>query len=144
MRRRCASAVQAVLSDEPGALVIPTPTTAEIDYMLGVRLGAPARRAFLADLAAARFTVAGLEREDYARIINLEAGYANLGLGLADSALVVLAARHRTTWILSFDERHFCRIAPGIASEAESWRSVPTAESARGLQRYRSSRCICI
>ncbi len=45
-------------------------------------------------------------------MIDVDARYADLDLGLADCALVVLAARHRTTRILSFDERHFRAIAP--------------------------------
>lgn len=105
-------AVRDALAGEPGALVIPAPTTAEVDYMLGQRLGEAARRAFLVDLASGRFVVAALEREEYAQIIELEARYADLGLGLADCALVVLAARHRTTRILSFDERHFRAVRP--------------------------------
>lgn len=92
--------------------MIPAPTTAEIDYMLGKRLGAPARRAFLADLAIGRFSVAALEREEYARVVDLEARYSDLVLGLSDCALVVLAARYRTTRILSFDERHFRAVRP--------------------------------
>jgi predicted nucleic acid-binding protein len=104
--------VRATLSDEPGALVIPAPTTAELDYMLGQRFGIPARRAFLVDLATGRFSVAALEREEYARIVELEDRYADLELGLADCALVVLAARYRTTRILSFDERHFRAVRP--------------------------------
>jgi predicted nucleic acid-binding protein len=92
--------------------VIPAPTTAEIDYMLGKRLGAPARQAFLADLAIGRFSVAALEREEYARVVDLEARYSDLVLGLSDCALVVLAARYRTTRILSFDERHFRAVRP--------------------------------
>jgi len=106
------AAILDALSSEPGALVIPAPTTAEIDYLLGQRFGPGARRAFLADLAAGRFSVGSLERGDYATIIGLEARYADLDLGLADCALVVLAARHRTTRILSFDERHFRTVAP--------------------------------
>jgi len=96
-----------LLTSEPDALVIPGPTTAEIDYLLGQRFGHAARRAFLRDLAAGRFVVAGLDREDYATIVGLEARYADLHLGLADCALVVLADRYRTERILSFDERHF-------------------------------------
>lgn len=53
------------LGGERGVLVIPAPTTAEIDYLLGQRFGQAARRAFLADLAAGRFTVAGLDVGDY-------------------------------------------------------------------------------
>jgi len=106
------AAILAAIEEEPGSLVIPAPTTAEIDYLLGQRLGHPARRAFLSDLAAGRFTVAPLEREDYATIADIEARYADLSLGLADCALVVLAHRYETTRILSFDERHFRAVTP--------------------------------
>ena len=105
-------AILSAMQREPGSLVIAAPTTAEVDYMLGQRFGDAARRAFLADLAAGRFTVACLERQDYATIAELDARYADLKLGLADWALVVLARRHETTRILTFDERHFRVVAP--------------------------------
>ncbi len=105
-------AILNALASETGALVIPAPTTAEIDYLLGQRFGPGARRAFLADFAAGRFSVGDLERGDYATIIDLATRYADLDLGLADCALVTLAARHRTTRILSFDERHFRAVTP--------------------------------
>ena len=34
-------------------------------------------------------------------------GYADLGIGLADASIVVLAGRHRTLDVLTLDERHF-------------------------------------
>jgi uncharacterized protein len=105
-------AILHVLTAEHEALVIPAPTTAEIDYLLGQRFGPAARRAFLTDLAAGRFTVANLEREDYTTVLDLEALYADLSLGLADCALITLADRHRTTRILTFDERHFRAVTP--------------------------------
>jgi predicted nucleic acid-binding protein len=105
-------AILAAIQDEPGSLVIPAPTTAEIDYLLGQRLGDPARRAFLTDLAAGRFTVASLERDDCATVADLGARYADLRLGLVDCALVVLAHRYETTRVLTFDERHFRAVAP--------------------------------
>jgi len=104
--------ILATLAAEPGPLVVPAPTTAEIDYLLGQRFGRAARRAFLADLAAGRFVVAGLAREDLVTIVDLEARYADLDLGLADCALVTLAHRHRTTRLLTFDERHFRAVTP--------------------------------
>ena len=103
----CREQILGLLTAETEALVIPAPTTAEVDYLLGQRFGHAARRAFLRDLAAGRFVVAGLDREDYATIVGLEARYADLRLGLADCALVVLADRFRTERIVSFDERHF-------------------------------------
>jgi uncharacterized protein len=100
-------AILDLLRHEPGSLVIPAPTTAEVDYLLGQRFGQPARRAFLDDLAAGRFTVAALERDEYATVVGLDERYSDLQLGLADCALITLAGRYRTTRILSFDERHF-------------------------------------
>jgi uncharacterized protein len=100
------------LRSEPESLVVPAPTTAEVDYLLGTRFGPLARRAFLGDLARGRFTVASLEREDYETVLSLETRYADLELGLADCALVVLADRYRTDRLLTFDERHFRAVAP--------------------------------
>jgi predicted nucleic acid-binding protein len=105
-------AILDALTAEHEALVIPAPTTAEIDYLLGQRFGPAARRAFLTDLAAGRFIVANLEREDYTTVLDLEVRYADLDLGLADCALITLADRHRTTRILTFDERHFRAVTP--------------------------------
>jgi predicted nucleic acid-binding protein len=96
-----------ILRAEPGSLVIPAPITAEVDYLLGRLFGQAARRAFLRDLAAERFLVAALERDDYATVVDLDERYADLRLGLADCALITLARRYRTTRIFSFDERHF-------------------------------------
>lgn len=104
--------ILATLKDEPGELIMPAPTTAEVDYLLGQRFGRAARRAFLNDLAHGRFRVACLEREDYETVLELDRRYADLSLGLADCALVALAERYRTTRILSFDERHFRAVTP--------------------------------
>jgi predicted nucleic acid-binding protein len=104
--------IDQLLRSLDGPLVIPAPVTAEVDYLLGQRLGHGPRRQFIADLAAGRFTVACLEREDYATIGELDARYADLALGLADCALVVVARRYRTNRIMSFDERHFRAVSP--------------------------------
>jgi predicted nucleic acid-binding protein len=100
-------AVEAALRSEPGDLVIPAPVCAEVDYLLGTRLGRGARVAFLDDLAAGRFTVPCLERDDYAVVAGLERKWADLDVGLADLAVVVLAGRLNTRRLLTFDERHF-------------------------------------
>jgi hypothetical protein len=104
--------VEALLREEPGELVIPFPVTAEVDYLLGRRLGRRARLAFLDDLAAGRFTVAGLEAEDYRLVLDLERRYEGLDAGLADLSAVVVAGRCRTRRLLTFDERHFRSLRP--------------------------------
>ncbi|HEY4810012.1 MAG TPA: hypothetical protein VIH71_03040 [Solirubrobacteraceae bacterium] len=104
--------IDELLRTVDGPLIIPAPVTAEVDYLLGQRVGRRSQRNFIADLAAGRFTVACLEREDYATIAELDARYADLELGLADCALVVIANRYKTDRIVSFDERHFRAVTP--------------------------------
>jgi hypothetical protein len=101
-----------LLRQERGDLILPAPVAAEVDYMLGVRLGQAARRAFLEDLAARRFEVACLAPGDYATVASLDARYADLELGLAACAVVVLAARFDTDRLLTFDERDFRPVEP--------------------------------
>ena len=57
--------VRKALLGETGKLVLPAPVSAEVDYLLGVRLGRLARQSFLAELATGRFEVACLELFEY-------------------------------------------------------------------------------
>lgn len=101
-----------IREEEEGSLVLPAPVAAEVDYLLGARFGEAARRAFLSDLAAGRYDVACLEAGDYRTVAELDARYADLGLGLADCSILVLAERLGIRRLLSFDERHFRAVAP--------------------------------
>lgn len=101
-----------IRDEEEGPLVLPAPVAAEVDYLLGVRFGHAARRAFLSDLAARRYDVACLEVDDYRAIAEIDTRYADLDLGLADCSVVVLAERYKTQRLLSFDERHFRAVTP--------------------------------
>ncbi|MGH9303512.1 MAG: PIN domain-containing protein [Acidimicrobiales bacterium] len=106
------SSIESLLRDEPGELVIPAPVTAEVDYLLGRRLGRSSRLAFLDDMATGRFTVANLEPDDYRVVAGLERRYDDLDVGLADLGVVVVANRYRTRRLLTFDERHFRALRP--------------------------------
>ncbi|MHB1487445.1 MAG: type II toxin-antitoxin system VapC family toxin [Acidimicrobiales bacterium] len=106
------SRIEELLREESGELVIPAPVTAEVDYLLGRRLGRVARLAFLDDLAAGRFTVACLEAGDHGVVADLERRYHDLDVGLADLSVVVVAGRSSTRRILTFDERHFRALGP--------------------------------
>lgn len=101
-----------IRDEEEGRLVLPAPVAAEVDYLLGVRFGEAARRAFLSDLAAQRYDVACLEADDYRAVSELDIRYSDLGLGLADCSIVVLAERYESRRLLSFDERHFRAVVP--------------------------------
>lgn len=111
-RDPAAASVRDVLRSEVGDLVLPAPVTAEVDYLLGRRFGPAPRRAFLDDLAAGRFLVECLEPDEYADVARVDRQYHALELGLADCALVVLAARLNTRRILTFDLRHFSVVRP--------------------------------
>jgi predicted nucleic acid-binding protein len=104
--------IESILREEAGELVIPAPITAEVDYLLGQRIGRTARLAFLNDLAAKRFTVACLEPDDHGVIAELEARYDDLNAGLADLSMVVVAERFATTRLLTFDVRDFRALRP--------------------------------
>jgi hypothetical protein len=95
-----------------GAVFIPAPVTAEVDYLLGQRFGARARRAFLEDLRSRRFETPGLDARDYETAIELDRQYADLNLGLADLSVAVLAQKLGTRQLLTFDERHFRVVRP--------------------------------
>jgi uncharacterized protein len=97
---------------ESGALYVPAPVTAEVDYLLGRRFGPPARLAFIADLAARRYASPGLEAQDYEAVLEVNRRYADLDVGLADLSIVVLARKLGTRRVLTFDERHFRAIRP--------------------------------
>ena len=104
--------IETVLQQESGELVVPAPVTAEVDYLLGRRLGRRARVAFLEDLAAGRFTVGCLEPDDHGVVVDLERRYADMDVGLADLSVVVLAQRWSTRRLLTFDDRHFRTLRP--------------------------------
>lgn len=101
-----------IRDEEEGSLVLPAPVAAEVDYLLGVRFGEAARRAFLTDLAARRYDVACLEVDDYRAVSELDARYSDLSLGLADCSIAILAERYKTRRLLTFDERHFRAVTP--------------------------------
>ena len=99
--------IESLLRNEPGQLVIPAPVTAEVDYLLGQRLGRAARLAFLEDLAAGRLVVACLDATDHGTVAGLEKQYTDLDVGLSDLSMVVIAGRYGTSRLVTFDERHF-------------------------------------
>ena len=101
-----------MLETEPGPLIIPAPVTVEVDYLLRQRGGARAARRFLEDLAEERFRVASPTVEEYGLVLAVHDRHAALDLGLADLSVVVLAARYRTTRLLTFDERDFRQVTP--------------------------------
>lgn len=99
--------VVAALETEPGSLVLSPFVLAELDYFLLCNLGVGHELAFLSQVAAGAFELAPVEAEDVRRAGELIDRYRDLGIGLADASLVVLADRYGTDRILTLDERRF-------------------------------------
>jgi predicted nucleic acid-binding protein len=85
---------------------------AELDYMLRRKAGHRAARVALAELADGAYELPHLDAGDLHRALEVDTPYADLGIGITDASLVVLAARYDTRDLLTFDQRHFRKISP--------------------------------
>jgi predicted nucleic acid-binding protein len=89
------------------ALLLSPFVLAELDYLLSVRVGAAAQRMLLGEVARGAYVLESFSAMDVATALDVMVRYGDLGIGLADASIVVLAARHRVNDVLTLDERHF-------------------------------------
>lgn len=83
----------------------------ELDHLLGARSRTSRLSDFYAEIRRGSLGVEwwpGLENE----ASEVADRHAEIGIGLVDASLVVLAARLETNRIASFDERHFRAVEP--------------------------------
>jgi predicted nucleic acid-binding protein len=92
-------------------LMVPVPVVVETDQLLRGRVGAHAASLFLAAIAAGEHEIAYLSAGLLRRAVEIDAGFADLGLGFADAAVMALAERHDLP-ILTFDFEHFRATRP--------------------------------
>lgn len=99
--------VSAAIGADPGPYVVSPYVLAELDYLLATRRGVTAELASLAELAGGAWDLPSLHASDLRRAAEIIDRYRDQRIGLADASLVVLAARLRTSRLLTLDERHF-------------------------------------
>jgi len=94
--------------------VVSPMVVAEADYLLASRLGPKAARRFASDIASEAYDLAVWTSSDHAQALAVIDRQGDDGdyLGIADASNVILADRHRTTTILTLDQRHFRRLRP--------------------------------
>ena len=80
---------------------------AELDYLLTRHVSARIARLFLREVAGGAYELAPFDADDVARAAVVLERYGDLGLGLGDASIVVLAERYRTVDVLTLDEWHF-------------------------------------
>jgi uncharacterized protein len=101
-----------LLETHPGPLIVPTLVIAEVAHLADRRLGPRAELIFAQDLAEGTLTPDPVEPEDWLRIAELAAMYADFPLGMVDASVIACAERHGATEIATTDRRHFTAIRP--------------------------------
>jgi uncharacterized protein len=105
-------AVRQAVESDPGPFILSPFVLAELDYLVSRRLGQQVERELLEDVANGAYELAEFSPDDVVTAMELIDRYADLRLGLTDASVAVLAARHRTTRLLTLDERDFRPMRP--------------------------------
>ncbi|HEY3733833.1 MAG TPA: PIN domain-containing protein [Streptosporangiaceae bacterium] len=95
-----------------GPLVLSPLVLAELDYFILTRLGARAEQKVLAELRSPAYRLASFTDDDFKLASEVAGKYGDMQLGLTDASIMVQAARHKTTKILSLDQKHFGAVRP--------------------------------
>lgn len=101
------SAARRALEAEPGPYLLSPFVLAELDYLLATRVGGDAELSLLREVTRGAYSLESFDAEDVHEAVTIIERYAELGLGLADASIVVIATRSGTDRILTLDERHF-------------------------------------
>jgi predicted nucleic acid-binding protein len=106
-----AAAAAALREASPPLLLSPF-VLAELDYLLLTRVSSQAEVALLEEVAGGAYQLEAFDHQDVDAAVQYVRKYEDLGLGLADASLIVLADRHGATDVLTLDERHFRAARP--------------------------------
>lgn len=111
----------AVIAGHPGPFLLSPFVLAELDYLLGARVGAAAQQALLTEVVQGAYRLEPFDAADVGVAQGVIAKYVDQQIGLADASLVVLAARHRVRNLLTLDHRHFGVIRPLAGRAFRLW-----------------------
>jgi len=89
------------------ALILSPFVLAELDYLLSTRISVSASIELLRDVEAGSYELAPFTPEDIGEARLIVERYDDLGIGLADASIVVLADHYDCNRVLTLDERHF-------------------------------------
>ncbi len=106
------AAVAEVLDGATEPLVLSPYVVAELDYLVGSRLGVDAELAVLRELSGGAWDLPNFGFEDLREASSVIQRYRDQAIGVADASNVVLGTRYRTRTILTLDHRHFDVLRP--------------------------------
>lgn len=99
--------VRRCLGESTEVLVVSPYVLAELDYLIGTRIGMAAELAVLRELTGPAYELATVSADALGIAADIVERYRDSTIGLTDASLVVLAERYRTYRILTLDHRHF-------------------------------------
>ena len=106
------AAVSHVLTRATEPLVLSPYVVAELDHLVGSRLGVEAEVAVLRELGGGAWELPAFGTEELQRAAAVVERYRDQAVGVADASNVVLAARYRTRTVVTLDHRHFRVLRP--------------------------------
>ncbi|MDB9529453.1 PIN domain-containing protein [Oscillatoria sp. CS-180] len=104
--------VLAIAQNTDERLVLPIVVLPEICYLIASRLGHAAMRRFVASMPPNALQIESLLPEDWSRIDQILAAYADNQLDFTDAAIVTIAERLMITRVYTLDRRDFSVIRP--------------------------------
>lgn len=110
-QRHHRESARALLASKPPRILSPF-VLAELDYLIQKYGGIAHELLLLEEVARGAYELAPFDTVDLEEASRLIAAHRDLGIGLADASLVVLAGRYQTREILTLDQRHFRALRP--------------------------------
>lgn len=115
-------AATAFLSKRDDKLWVPALVLAELDHLVGARLGEKARATVIDDVLRTA-NVIPFDHDVAVRSARVAGTYSGFPIGLTDATLVVHAHDYRTLDLFTVDQRHFRAIKP--LGQGVSFRLLP-------------------
>ena len=99
--------VKQVMESTEGPFLLSPFVLAELDYLLATRVGQDAQETLLEEVGRGTYRLENFEAADVRQALEVMRRYGDLGIGLADASIPVLAERHGCNTVLTLDELHF-------------------------------------
>jgi uncharacterized protein len=113
---RCAE----ILTRNVGSLITPVTVIVETAWLIEDRYGPAAEAEFLRTMTTPEaVTIVDLTTNDWVRVTELVAIYADLGLGTVDASIIAIAERMGITTIATMNERDFRVVKPAHTAAFE-------------------------
>lgn len=93
-------------------IILPTPVTTEVAYLVLRDLGSIHLADFVESLSKTDFTFTEPTTTDYLRAANILRQYQDAHIDFVDAVLVAIAERLNITKVLTIDQRHFRLFRP--------------------------------